>query len=139
MRAPNLVTDLTGTALVKAEADDWRACMAAETAVYCDLDNFQTVEVGIACRFINAHERQAFAIDPSAVRLVAVFTAMVSRSGGGSYVARYLVRLPLGRRLPQSTGEALYLESNLADEHFHELSDQSIAQLRAHAAQGGAA
>lgn len=132
------LADLTARALAKEAERDWQACMGAPPAIYYDQDERDTVEARMVCRPATAREMHAFALHRSAQRLVAVFTATYSFAGGAYVAERHLVRLPLGARLPVSTGEALWRAGYTPESDYVELTEETIGALCARASQGGA-
>lgn len=133
------VADLTAHALALEAERDWQACMGALPAVYFDQIAGDTLEARVVCRPATAHEMQAFALHRSARRLLVVFTGTYLDTRGECVAERYLVRLPLGARLPSTTGGALWWVDRLQDGDYIELTEETIGALRARASQGGAA
>jgi len=133
------VADLTARALAAEAERDWQACMGALPAVYYDQGSLDTVEARMVCRPATARELHAFALHRPARRLVAVFTATYAFASGAYIAERHLVRLPLGARLPASTGEALWRAGYTPDTDCIELTEETIGALCARASQGGAA
>lgn len=133
------VADLTARGLAQEASRDWLACMSEQPAVYYDMDYRETIEARMFCRLATAREMRAFNLHPSASRLVTVFTATYGRSGGDCIAERYLVRLPLGVRVPSSTGEALWCAGYLIEGDYVELTEETIGALRSRATQNGGA